>query len=60
MISYATIPGYSYHVETTTNLTLSAWTTVPDSTTNATGNIIIFIDPNADGDPQRFYRVGSP
>ena len=59
-ISYATTPGHSYHVETTTNLTSSAWTTVPGSTTNAAGSIIIFIDPKAVGDPQRFYRVGSP
>jgi hypothetical protein len=59
-ISYATTSGLTYHVETTTNLTSSSWTTVPGSTTNAAGSIIIFIDPNAVGDPQRFYRVGSP
>jgi hypothetical protein len=59
-INYTTIPGHSYHVETTTNLTSSAWTTVPSSTTNADGSMIIFVDPNATGDPQRFYRVGSP
>jgi len=59
-ISYATVSGYSYHVETTTNLSSSAWTTVPGSTTNAAGNLIIFVDPNAVGDQQRFYRVGSP
>jgi hypothetical protein len=38
----------------------SAWQTIPGSTTNATGNIIIFIDPNAATDPQRFYRIASP
>lgn len=59
-ISYATIPGHTYHVETTTNLSSSAWTTIPGSTTNAAESIIIFIDPNAVGDPQRFYRVASP
>ena len=59
-ISYATIPGHSYHVETTTDLSSSAWATVPGSTTNATGSIIIFIDPNAATDPQRFYRIASP
>ena len=59
-ISYATIPGDAYHVETTTNLSSSAWTTVPGSTTNAAESIIIFIDPNAVGDQQRFYRVASP
>jgi hypothetical protein len=59
-ISYATTSGLTYHVETTTNLTSSSWTTVPGSTTNAAGGIIIIVDPNAVGDPQRFYRVGSP
>jgi hypothetical protein len=59
-ISYSSTSGLSYHVETTTDLTSSAWTTIPGSTTNATGGPIIFIDPNAIGDPQRFYRVGSP
>jgi len=59
-ISYSTMSGLTYHVETTTDLTSSAWTTIPGSTTNATGGPIIFIDPNAVGDPQRFYRVGSP
>ncbi len=59
-ISYATTSGLTYHVETTTNLTSSSWTTVPGSTTNAAGGIIIVVDPNAVGDPQRFYRVGSP
>ena len=59
-ISYATTSGLTYHVETTTNLTSSSWTTVPGSTTNAAGGIVIIVDPNALGDPQRFYRVGSP
>ncbi len=59
-INYSTTSGLTYHVETTTNLTSSPWTTLPGSTTNATGSSIIFIDPNAVGDPQRFYRVGSP
>ncbi len=59
-ISYTTTSGLTYHVETTTDLTSSAWTTIPGSTTNSMGGPIIVIDPNAVGDPQRFYRVGSP
>jgi len=59
-IGYTTMSGLTYHVETTTDLTSSAWTTVPGSTTNASGSSIILIDPNAAGDPQRFYRIGSP
>ena len=59
-ISYATVSGLTYHVETTTNLSPAAWTTIPGSTTNAEGGVIIFIDPTAVGEPQRFYRIGSP
>jgi hypothetical protein len=59
-IGYSTASGLTYHVETTTDLTSSAWTIVPGSATNAMGSTIIFIDPNATSDPQRFYRVGSP
>ncbi len=59
-IGYSTTSGLTYHVETTTDLASYAWTTMPGSTTSAAGGIIIFVDPNAMGDPQRFYRVGSP
>jgi hypothetical protein len=59
-LSYATASGLTYHVETTTNLTPAVWTPIPGSTTNADGNIIIFVDPNASADPQRFYRIRSP
>jgi hypothetical protein len=59
-ISYATVSGLTYHVETTTTLSPPAWTTIPGSTTNATGSVIIFIAPDAVGETQRFYRVGSP
>jgi hypothetical protein len=56
---YPTVSGLTYHVETATNL-LSGWTPIPGTTTNADGGIIIFVDPNTSGDPQRFYRVSSP
>jgi uncharacterized repeat protein (TIGR02543 family) len=59
-ISYATVSGQTYHVETTTNLTPAVWTTVPGSETNADGGVTIFIDPNTAGDTQRFYRIRSP
>jgi hypothetical protein len=59
-LTYGTVSGLTYHVETTTNLTPAVWTTVPGSETNALGDPIIFIDPNASGDTQRFYRVRSP
>jgi uncharacterized repeat protein (TIGR02543 family) len=57
-MGYSTVSGLTYHVETTTNL-LSGWTAIPGSTTNALGGVIIFVD-DALGEPQRFYRVGSP
>ena len=60
-LTYATVSGTPYRVETTTNLAPPAvWTTVPGSATNASGNSIIFIDPTTNGEPQRFYRVRSP
>jgi hypothetical protein len=60
-LSYATMSGFSYHVETTTNLLApTVWTPIPGSTTNATGGIILFIDPTTTGETQRFYRIRSP
>jgi hypothetical protein len=59
-LSYATVSGTTYRVETTTNLNPAVWSTIPGSTTNGTGNVIIFIDPGATNEPQRFYRIGSP
>jgi hypothetical protein len=59
-LNYATTPGFSYHVETTTNLSSSAWVTVIGSATNATGSVVTFIVPNMSGAVQRFYRTVSP
>lgn len=57
--TYATAPGYPYHVVTTTNLT-AGWTPVAGSQTNATGAAVIFTDPGQPGSPQRYYRTVSP
>lgn len=57
---YATTPGFAYHVESTTNLVPASWTILPGSATNATGSSVSFTDTNAPGNPQLFYRVGSP
>jgi hypothetical protein len=59
-VTYATTPGYSYHVEMTTNLVPSAWTTVPGSVTNAGNVSVTFTDTNVSASPQRFYRTVSP
>ncbi|HEX4645134.1 MAG TPA: glycosyl hydrolase family 28-related protein, partial [Verrucomicrobiae bacterium] len=59
-LTFATQPGFSYHVETTTNLVPPAWTPMPGSNTNATGNSATFNDTNALTNTQRFYRTVSP
>ncbi len=59
-LTYATTPGFAYHVESTTNLFPSAWTTLIGSATNAMGTSAIFTDPNPVGSNQRYYRTVSP
>jgi hypothetical protein len=57
---YATTPGFAYHVESTRSLTPAGWTILPGSITNASGSSVTFTDTSAPGNPQLFYRVGSP
>jgi hypothetical protein len=59
-LTYATTPGYTYHVEVTTNLLPAAWTTMAGSVTNASGTTASFTDPNPVGSSQRYYRTVSP
>jgi hypothetical protein len=59
-LTYATTPGFPYHVETTTNLFPSSWTTLAGSATNANGSTVIFTDPNPVSSGQRYYRTVSP
>jgi hypothetical protein len=57
---YNTTPGFSYHVESTANLTPPSWSTVSGSTTNnVTGNTVTFTDLNPLSG-QRLYRTVSP
>jgi hypothetical protein len=58
--TYATVPGFAYHVEMTTNLSPAAWQTIAGSATNATGTTVTFTDLNPPGDGQRYYRTASP
>jgi hypothetical protein len=59
-ILYATTPGYPYHVESTTSLAPPGWAVLTNSITNAASGTVSFTDTNAPGNPQLFYRVGSP
>lgn len=50
---FATVPGLHYFIEASTNLV--TWETV--LTTNATMNLVEFVETNMSARPQRFYRV---
>jgi hypothetical protein len=57
-ITYATSPGFPYHVEAATNLSPATWTTAAGSATNATGSAVTFTDPNPPA--ECYYRTVSP
>jgi Pectate lyase superfamily protein/Divergent InlB B-repeat domain/Abnormal spindle-like microcephaly-assoc'd, ASPM-SPD-2-Hydin len=59
-LTYAVTPGFPYRIETATNLSPSAWTTVTGSATNAAANTVTFTDLNPPGGGQRYYRTSSP
>jgi hypothetical protein len=59
-LTFATQPGFSYHVETTTSLAPPAWTSISGSNTNAAGNSVTFNDTNLMTNFQRFYRTVTP
>lgn len=59
-LTYATTPGFVYHLETTTNLLPAIWITVAGSLTNAAGSTVTFTDTNRPNDPERYYRTVSP
>ena len=58
-LTFGATPGFTYHVEVTTNLAPASWSTVSGSTTNAAGGSVTFTDTNRSG-TQRFYRTVSP
>jgi hypothetical protein len=60
LLTYDTHPGFSYHIETTTNLVLPFWSVLSGSTTNALTNSATFTDTNPPTGSQRFYRAVSP
>ncbi len=59
-LTFATQPGFPYHVETTTNLAPPDWTAIPGSDTNAASNSVTFNDANPVATAPRFYRTTSP
>jgi hypothetical protein len=59
-LTYATTPGFPYHIEATTNLLSASWIPLAGSATNANGSTVIFTDRNPIGGGQRFYRIISP
>jgi hypothetical protein len=59
-LAYATTPGYSYHLVTTSNLAMPVWTPIPNSATNAQGSSATFTDPVPISGGQRYYRTISP
>lgn len=59
-LTYDTEPGFSYHVETTTNLASTTWAALSGSTNNAGGASATFTDTNPNTGAQRYYRAASP
>jgi alpha-1,3-glucanase-like protein len=59
-LTYATTPGFSYHIESTTTLAPPAWAMVSGSSTNAIGNSVTFNDLNPFGGKPLYYRTASP
>ena len=59
-VTYATSPGYPYHLEVATILIPPNWAVVAGSATNATDSVVSFTDPNTALGRRRWYRVVSP
>jgi hypothetical protein len=58
-ITYGTTPGFTYYLESTTNLASAIWMAVTGSTTNAAGTLVSFTVPS-NGQQQYFRAVASP
>jgi hypothetical protein len=59
-LTFATQPGFTYHVETTTNLAPPNWVPISGSNTNAASNSVTFTDSNSITNSRRFFRTSSP
>jgi hypothetical protein len=58
-ITYATAPGVTFYLETTTNLNSAVWEMVAGSATNATGPSATITVPVSAGQ-QQYFRIVSP
>jgi len=56
-LSCPTVPGQSYLIQATTNLSQPQWTTI--CVTNAGSNLMMFVDVDAASHPCRFYRLAA-
>lgn len=59
-LTFGTVPGFPYYLESTTNLAPAFWSPLPGSNTNATGISATFTDTNLPASSRRFYRSVSP
>jgi hypothetical protein len=59
-ITYATTPGMTSYLQTTTNLAPAIWTMVAGSATNAEGSSVTFTVPVQFNDQQRYFRIVFP
>ncbi len=58
-LTYATTPGFPYHVESSSNLAGNAWEILPGSITNAADATVTISFPQSHSQ-QQFYRTVSP
>lgn len=59
-LTFATMPGFTYHLETTANLVPPSWLPVSGSATNAAESSVTLTDTNPLRDSSRYYRTVSP
>jgi len=58
-LTFGGIPGQSYLVQATANLTAGLWSTIGTNEANADA-LFLFIDLDAGQHPHRFYRSVAP
>jgi chitinase len=59
-LNFASLPLGSYRVEWTRNLTDGIWNTLVVTNISGPGGNLRIVDPDANGQPQRFYQVQTP
>ena len=59
-LSFISLPLGSYRVQWTGDLTSNVWNTLTITNVSGTGGSLQVVDPDAAGQPQRFYRAQTP